>query len=362
MKNPTTGSLHLALPTLAVLTFALAFPVGAQENNPTQPPPPAIPVGEVGATPLQPPPGGVVEGTGRAIDGDEIAIGDTVFRLDGVAAPLMTVPMGPEARVALQALIDDQRLTCAVLDRGSDPRLLSGTCDVGGDDVAEAMLAGGMVAVYRQNPPQSADARERAARYDAAETEARERNLGIWAREPAAEDIAVSETMAEPAVGIDRELVRDWLSLLPFMVLAVVAGIVALMRSGSRRRAWTERRQSEAQSLLALFLAEVLAIRSAAESAQTITANIIQDLPIPTAQLSNMALPEATVYSANAHRLKDLPREVSVDLVQFYARYQTVRQVLKQAGALRCEQLRSSFQELIDSADEPMARAEKLLR
>lgn len=351
--------LLLAAPVLAALLWAGT--ALAQEKNPTQPPPPAVPVGDVGADSLDalvPP---VLEGSGQAIDGDEIAIGEVIFQLDGVAAPLMTVPMGPEARVALQALIDGQRLTCDVLDRGADRQHLSGICRVGEDDIAEALLAGGMVAVYRQAASPDAEGRERAARYDAAETEARERGIGIWAKPATAEEIAVMPAKAEPQ-GVDRDLVRNWLSLAPIVLLALVAGIIALMRAGSRRRATAQRRQSEVQALLALFLAEVLAIRTATEAALAVTANIIQDLPIPTAQLANMALPEATVYRTNAGRLKDLPREVSVDLVQFYARYQVVSQVLKQAGALRCEQLRAAFATLIESADEPMARAEKWLR
>lgn len=347
------------LPLAAALIWASA--AQAQEKNPTQPPPPAVPAGDVGSAPLVALAPAVLEGSGQAIDGDEIAIGDVILRLDGIAAPLMTVPMGPEARVALQALIDGQRLTCDVLDRSADGKLLTGVCKIGEDDVAEAMLGGGMVAVYRPNADQQAGARERAARYDAAETEARERGNGIWAKVPTADEITAAPAVPPPPT-IDKDLVRNWLSLAPFFLLALIAGGIALARGNAKRRAREERQQSEMRALLALFLGEVLAIRTATEQAQAITANIIQDLPIPTAQLANMALPEATVYGANAHRLKDLPREVSVDLVQFYARYQTVRQVLKQASALRCEQLRASFQALIDSSDEPMARAEKLLR
>lgn len=348
------------LPLAAALIWASA--AQAQEKNPTQPPPPAIPAGDVGSAPLAALAPAVLEGSGQAIDGDEIAIGDVILRLDGVAAPLMTVPMGPEARVALQALVDGQRLTCDVLDRSADGKSLVGVCKIGEDDLAEAMLAGGMVAVYRPNADQQANARERAARYDAAETEARERGLGIWAKAPTAEEITAAPAPLPASPTIDKDLVRNWLSLAPFFLLALIAGGIALVRGNGRRRVRDERQQSEMRALLALFLGEVLAIRTATEAAHGITANIIQDLPIPTAQLANMALPEATVYTANAHRLKDLPREVSVDLVQFYARYQTVRQILKQASALRCEQLRASFQALIDSSDEPMARAEKLLR
>lgn len=350
--------LLLAALSAALLWAGLAV---AQENNPTQPPPPAVPVGDVGAASLDAPIPPLLEGTGRAIDGDEIAIGNVIFQLDGIAAPLMTVPMGPEARVALDALIDGQRLTCDVLDRGIDRLHLSGICRIGEDDIAEAMLAGGMVAVYRQSTSPDADARERAARYDAAETEARERGDGIWAKAPEPDEITVAPA-AETVPGVDRDLVRNWLSLLPLVLLAIVFGFVAMARGAGKKRRAEQRRENETRALLALLLGEVLAIRTATESAYAITANIIQDLPIPTAQLANMALPEATVFAANADRLKDLPREVSVDLVQFYARYQTVRQILKQASALRCEQLRSAFAALIDSADEPMARAEKLLR
>jgi endonuclease YncB( thermonuclease family) len=355
MQRPLLFAASLAA---ALLIGAPAF---AQEKNPTQPPPPAVPIGDVGSAPLEAPIPPLLEGTGQAIDGDEIAIGDVIFQLDGVAAPLMTVPMGPEARVALQALIDGQRLTCDVLDRGADRQHLSGVCRIGEDDVAEAMLGGGMVAVYRQSNSQNADARERAARYDAAETEARERGIGIWAKAAPADEIAVAPAPA-PETGIDRDLVRNWLSLLPLMLIAIIAGLIALARSNGRKRATEQRRQNEVQALLALFLGEVLAIRAATEAAHAATASIIQDLPIPTAQLANMALPNAAVYAANATRLKDLPREVSVDLVQFYARYQVVSQIMKQASALRCEQLRASFADLIASAEEPMTRAEKLLR
>lgn len=349
----------MATAALSCLTLA-ASPSLAKQKNPLQPPPPAVPVGEVDAAPLEalvPP---VLEGNGRAIDGDEIAIGDVIFRLDGIAAPLMTVPIGPEARVALQALIDGQRLSCDVLDRGADPQHLGGVCKIGDDDVAEAMLAGGMAAVYRQSNNQDAGSRERAARYDAAETEARGRHLGIWAKPPEAEEIAVEQTPPlEPAM--DRELLRGWLIQAPLLVILALAGIVALFARHGRKRARQERVDAEMQALLASLLGEVLAIRAAAQAAFDSTASLIHDLPIPTAQLAGLALPPATVFEANADRLRTLPREVSVDLVQFHARHRVVSRILAQASALRCEQLRAVLEALISSADEPMARAEKLL-
>lgn len=353
--------IKITLATAALLCLALAaYPALAKLKNPLQPPPPAVPVGDVDAAPLEAPVPPLLEGNGQAIDGDEIAIGDVIFRLDGIAAPLMTVPLGPEARVALQALIDGQRLTCDVLDRGSDAQHLGGVCKVGDDDVAEAMLAGGMAAVYRQSTNPDAASRERAARYDAAETEARGRNLGIWTKPPEAEEIAV-EQAPPPETGIDRELLRGWLSQAPLVVFLALAGAIAWFVTSLRRRAKSEVAEAEMQALLALLLGEVLAIRTAAQAAFDSTAPLIQDLPIPTAQLAGLALPPATVFEANAGRLKILPREVSVDLVQFHARHKTVSRILAQAASLRCEQLRAALEALVQSADEPMARAEKLL-
>lgn len=348
------------LASAALLSLICAAPVAAKQKNPLQPPPPAVPVGDVDATPLEAPVPPTLEGTGQAIDGDEIAIGDVIFRLDGVAAPLMTVPMGPEARVALQALIDGQRLTCDVLDRGGDAQHLSGVCKIGEDDVAEAMLAGGMAAVYRQSTSPDAAERERAARYDAAETEARGRNLGVWTK-PATEEVTVEPAPIAPEPAMDRDLLRGWLVQIPLIAFLALAGAIALFVGNSRKRACAADDEAEMQSLLAILLGEVLAIRAAAQAAYEGTASLIQDLPIPTAQLASIALPPATVFEANADKLGTLPREVSVDLVQFHARHRIVAKVLAQASTLRCEQLRAALEALVAAADEPMQRAEKLL-
>ena len=352
-------TIKIWLASAALLSLVVASPAAAKQKNPLQPPPPAVPVGDVDATPLEAPIPPTLEGTGQAIDGDEIAIGDTIFKLDGIAAPLMTVPMGPEARVALQALIDGQRLICDVLNRGEDLKHLSGTCKVGDDDIAEAMLAGGMAAVYRQTISPNAAERERSARYDAAETEARGRNLGIWEK-PEAEPVAIEPAPA-PVPAIDRDLLRGWLIQIPIIAFLLLTAVTALVVAGGRRRIRADEQDGETQALLAILLGEVLAIRAAAQAAFDGTASLIQDLPIPTAQLASIALPPMTVFEANAGKLGQLPREVSVDLVQFHARHQIVAKVLSQAATLRCEQLRAAFDALVQAADEPMSRAEKLL-
>jgi endonuclease YncB( thermonuclease family) len=352
--------IKIGLAGAALLALALIGPAAAKTKNPLQPPPPAVPVGDVEAQPLEAPTPPTLEGTGQAIDGDEIAIGDVIFKLDGIAAPLMTVPMGPEARVALQALIDGQRLTCDVTDRGEDAKHLSGICKIGDDDVAEAMLAGGMAAVYRQTTSQNADERQRAARYDAAETEARGRNMGLWTK-PAAEDVKIEQAPPVPEPEMDRDLLRGWLIQIPIIAFLALAGLIALVVSTQRSRAENKATEMENQALLAILLGEVLAVRAAAQAAYDGTASLIQDLPIPTAQLASLALPPMTVFEANADKLASLPREVSVDMVQFHARHQIVAKVLSQAPTLRCEQMRAAFEALVQAAEEPMTRAEKLL-
>ncbi|MBI2253903.1 MAG: thermonuclease family protein [Proteobacteria bacterium] len=352
--------IKIGLAGAALLALALIGPAAAKTKNPLQPPPPAVPVGDVDAQPLEALTPPTLEGTGQAIDGDEIAIGDVIFQLDGIAAPLMTAPMGPEARVALQALIDGQRLTCNVLDRGEDAKHLSGVCKIGDDDVAEALLAGGMAAVYRQTTSPNAEERERAARYDAAETEARGRNLGLWTR-PASEEAKIEQAPPTQEPAMDRDLLRGWLIQIPIVAFLALAGLVALVVNSYRNRAEDKAVEAESQALLAILLGEVLAVRAAAQAAVDGTANLIQDLPIPTAQLASLALPPMTVFEANADKLASLPREVSVDMVQFHARHKIVAKVLSQASTLRCEQLRAAFEALVQAADEPMQRAEKLL-
>ncbi len=325
--------IKIGLAGAAMLALALIGSAAAKTKNPLQPPPPAVPVGDVDAQPLEAPIPPKLEGTGQAIDGDEIAIGDVIFQLDGIAAPLMTVPMGPEARVAL--------------------RMLAPRCTA---NIAETMLAGGMAAVYRQTTSQNAEERERAARYDAAETEARGRNLGLW-NKPTSEDGKIEQ--AKPA--LDADLLRGWLMQIPIVAALAIAGLIALVMSSLRDRAENKAVEAEMQALLAILLGEVLAMRASAQAAFNGTANLIQDLPIPTAQLASIALPPMTVFEANADKLSILPREVSVDMVQFHARHKIVAKVLSQASTLRCEQLRAAFEALVEAADEPMQRAEKLL-
>jgi endonuclease YncB( thermonuclease family) len=333
-------------------------PTLAQEQPAEQPAPLPVPVAPVDLSDLGPMPPVEFSGSGRAIDGDEIAIGEVVFRLEGIAAPDMTAPEGPEARVALSALIEGQRLACKVLDRGTDPNDLSGYCLVNGDDVAETLLAQGLVAVHRLGGKNLADsaARDREARYDAAENEARQRKIGLWM-------VAESEPPApvvEPAF-IDPAIRNAWLAQAPILFLAALALAGAALAFSTSRRDRANRRAAENRALSAVLLAEVLAIRASAAAALDGTANLIQDLPIPNAQMAMISLPAAGAFPANAHRLTRLPRSISVDLTQFQIRHEATRAILAQGAHLRCDQLRASLTALVQTADEIIQRADAYL-
>ena len=71
--------------------------------------------------------------------------------------------------------------------------------------------------------------------HDAAETEARGRNMGLWTK-PEAEPVKL-EQAPPPATAIDRDLVRGWLIQIPLIGFLAIAGLVALFVTGTRRRA-----------------------------------------------------------------------------------------------------------------------------
>ncbi len=149
---------------------------------------------------------------------------------------------------------------------------------------------------------------------------------------------------------------------------ALIVALAILLAGGARRRLRQRERQAaaaaarqDARTLTAILSSEILAIRAAAEEQYQQTAGLIQDLPLPGAQLALLGLPPAKVYDANAGRLYLLPREVGVDLVQFYAQHAHVARLIGQAAALRCETLRAALKGLVDAAVQPLKQAEKVL-
>jgi endonuclease YncB( thermonuclease family) len=326
--------------------FSAASPAWSQA---TQPAPDPVPVGEVDAA------GGgvalgagqVIEGTATVIDGDELRVGDRLVRLYGIAAPDISANYGPDARVYMDGLAGGQRVTCAETDRPSPDSSIA-ICSIEGTDLGAEMLAQGLAAVYRMGSMPTPQERELAARYDTEESDARTRQIGIWT--PRAKATAV---VAPPAPGLLRSMLPHWMEQLPLLALLAVLGIIGLVLLGRRRKRGDVHAMDD--NLTAVLLAEVMAIRDSAQDQNDATANLIQDLPIPSSQQGLLGLPRPAVYVANAVKLDLIDATLAAKLVRFHTLHDGVATLLLQAGNVRCETIRAALASLAEAANEVMS-------
>ncbi|MET3924534.1 thermonuclease family protein [Devosia sp. 2618] len=121
-------------------------------------------------------------GPAVVVEADHLAINKTVFALYGVDAPIriqwcmkdgQPFGCGVEAMAALQALVENQTVTC---EQVRDPHLRRrvlrfGRCTIGDLDLAAELVRQGMAMAFR---PQSED-------YVALEEEAQAGRVGLWA-------------------------------------------------------------------------------------------------------------------------------------------------------------------------------------
>lgn len=226
------------------------------------------------------------------------------------------------------------------------------------------MLAEGMAAVYRVSMNPTPAERELAATYDAAEADAHGGKVGVWADKVPVAKAPEPEAMPEPS----KFPASDIGGLAGQLGGALLIGAAILMAAASLRKAkqrdqWaaTEAVAQDARILAAILSSEILAIQASADEQYQQTASLIQDLPIPGGQLALIGLPPAKVYNANADRLHTLPREVGVDLVQFYALHANVSRLITQASSLRAETLRAALKHVAEAAVQPMKQAAKVL-
>jgi hypothetical protein len=104
--------------------------------------------------------------------------------------------------------------------------------------------------------------------------------------------------------------------------------------------------------LTAALLAEVAAIRDAAQEQYDGTASLIQDSPVPGSHHGLLSLPGATVFGANADRLDVLSADLAARLVRFHAMREGAAHLIGQSAHVRCEVVRAALQGLAHSADE----------
>jgi endonuclease YncB( thermonuclease family) len=321
--------------------------------------PKAVPVQSVDAAPLLPVGATTTEGTPVAIDGDTLRLGDKIIRLYGVAAPDIHANLGPDARLNLDQLIAQRRVQCSELDRNKDGVVIA-SCKADNDDLGEQMLLTGYAAVYRSQNNPTAQELELAKRYDAAEAKARTQHLGLWI-EPTKPAAAVEAPKPEPEPWISRQVIQGWITAAPILLISLIALALVVHSIGKQARLDRRQMRLSTTSLLAQILAEVLAIREAAAEQIGGLTGLPPDRPVPPTQLAVMSLPPSLIYAANAGQLYRLPRDIGVDLVQFYAAHAGIGQMLRQASHLRADGLRHAYVKIVEAADLVLERGQRQL-
>jgi endonuclease YncB( thermonuclease family) len=337
---------------LAYIVVSIAILSAGAEAKSTKsdqaPPPPAVPVPKVdqgGLTPLTPP---NLEGPAKAVSGDRIGIGDYQLRLYGIAAPDMATEHGPAARVALDSLLADQRVKCTVFGKTPASELL-GQCNAGDADIAKQLLSQGLVAVYRDGMAGNQNAANLDSDYDAAETTARQANLGIWSKPAAA------APRAERAQTLfNRAGIAYILALIAVLTIPITMVSVARSHSHQRER-WRQARRYAMASGLA---AESEIIRAVARQILAQIADLPRDRPVPHAVAPMLTLPTASFWSANAERLELLPVEVTVPLLRLYALHEEAVRKLHLAATIPLAAVSASLQAVETAADRAIATVE----
>ena len=88
--------------------------------------------------------GGQVEGVvSRVLDGDTLYVGAVNIRLQGIAAPELDEPFGPEARDFLTAVALGKRARCDLTGERSFDRQVA-VCRIDGQDLGRLMIEAGL--------------------------------------------------------------------------------------------------------------------------------------------------------------------------------------------------------------------------
>jgi len=283
-----------------VLAALISGSANAKTTKGEAPAPPAVPVPKVDSEALIPPGPEKVEGTAQAIDGDEIRVGDSLVRLYGIAAPDMSARLGPEARVALDGLVDGQRMTCLVFGKTPQGDAV-GQCQVGANDPAETLLTQGLAAVYRSGNANDDSQKALATKYDAAESAARKQGVGLWQppEKPAATQPHPDERLKSRALGFAG---------FALLILAIFTVSITRLSVARRDRAERTKLRREQQSTISYAMAaEVEIVLASTRRLVEQISGLPAERPVPGAISAAMALPSTTFWAANAERLYPLP-------------------------------------------------------
>jgi micrococcal nuclease len=76
-------------------------------------------------------------------DGDTIEVGKIPIRLNGVSAPELKEPLGPQAKQFMRDLVNGKSVRCELTGAKTYDRLV-GTCYLGDRDIGEAVISAGL--------------------------------------------------------------------------------------------------------------------------------------------------------------------------------------------------------------------------
>jgi endonuclease YncB( thermonuclease family) len=310
-----------------VLAAILSNTAVAKTTKGEAPAPPAVPVPKVDAEALVPPGPTKLEGTAQVVDGDEIRVGDSVVRLYGIAAPEMSARLGPEARVALDGLVNGQRVSCQVFGKTPQGDAI-GQCLAGTADPAETLLTRGFAAVYRSGNGNDSAQQTLAEKYDAAETVARKQAVGLWQPPTPA---------ADPQAVADERFKARALNFAGFalLILGVFAVSITRLSIARRDRAERARLRDEGRTTLSFAMAaEVEIVLATTRRLIEQISALPAERPVPGAVGATLALPSTTFWNANTERLHLLAVEVTVPLLRFHTQYEDAARKLAVASAI----------------------------
>ena len=83
--------------------------------------------------------GQIEDVVGKVIDGDTLYVGSTKIRLEGIAAPELDEPLGPEARDFLTAVALGRTAKCELTGERSFDRQVA-VCRIDGQDLGRVMI------------------------------------------------------------------------------------------------------------------------------------------------------------------------------------------------------------------------------
>ena len=76
-------------------------------------------------------------------DGDTIEVGKIPIRLNGVSAPELKEPLGPQSKQFMRDLVDGKSVSCELIGAKTYDRLV-GTCYLGRKDIGISVIEAGL--------------------------------------------------------------------------------------------------------------------------------------------------------------------------------------------------------------------------